>query len=134
MRIRLAATTLAILASTLAPALAVAADGDPQVRSRSFDGPRVSGTQTATIDRTAGNRSRETMLTRHRDGATASRSFERQRGEGSITTDRAATDFQGRTRSSTITRARTETGARRRQRYRARRQQLHHRRRAGPQR
>lgn len=101
--------TLALAAIALLGASAAMAQGQP--RTRTFDSPAISGSQTASVDRAAGTQSRDTAITRNRDGATASSSMDRSWNDGSVTTNREQTDFQGRTRSSQTTRTRTETGS-----------------------
>lgn len=64
-----------------------------------------------TTSRQPGHLSRDTQVTRDRDGATASSHYERTRSQGSVTRSVDQTGFQGRTRSAETTRTRTETGS-----------------------
>lgn len=96
--------TLAAAGLIATPALA------QQSKTVTIDTPRYEGTRTTERDRAEGSLTRETDLTRKRDGATASRDFSRQRTEDGVVRDRTATDFQGRTATSQYERQRTAHG------------------------
>lgn len=99
-------TTVAALIAL--PAIAAA----QQTRTVTFDGPRYEGSRTTTVDREAGTVSRDGEMTRVRDGATATRTYDRQRTEtGSVATG-SATNFQGQTRTFEMERTRTARGSR----------------------
>ena len=96
--------TLAAAGLIAAPALA------QQSKTVTIDTPRYEGTRTTERDRAEGSLSRETDLTRKRDGATASSDFSRQRTEDGVIRDRTGTDFQGRTATSHYERGRMPHG------------------------
>lgn len=100
---------LAAAAALLAlPALAAA----QQSRTVTVDGPLYEGSRTTTIDREAGTLSRDAELTRLRDGAVATRSYDRARTESGFTASGNATNFQGQSRSFQYEATRTDRGYR----------------------
>src|SRR5688500_6582318 len=99
-------TILTLAAAGLVAAPAVAQQG----RTVTIDTPRYEGTRTTERDRAEGSLSRETDVTRKRDGATASRDFSRQWTGDGVTRNRTSTDFQGRAASSYYERERTAHG------------------------
>lgn len=102
-------TIILISAALLAiPATASA----QQTRTVTVDGPRYEGTRTTTVDRQAGTVSRDAEVTRLRDGAVATRSYDRQRTETGATATGSATNFRGETRDFTFERTRTARGYR----------------------
>ena len=96
--------TLAAAGLIAAPALA------QQSTTVTIDTPRYEGTRTTERDRVEGSLTRETDLTRKRDGATAGSDFSRQRTEDGVIRDRTGTDFQGHTATSHYERERTPHG------------------------
>jgi hypothetical protein len=103
--------TRSILAGAALGAMLVSASAaaGPLSRTRVVTGTHASGTQTVT--RQQGGVSRDTSVTRNRDGATATSHYDRTRSDGSVSRSVEQTDFQGRTRSAQSTRTRTETGS-----------------------
>jgi hypothetical protein len=99
-------TIMTLAAAGLAATPALAQHG----RTVAIDTPRYEGTRTTERNRAEGSLTRESDVTRKRDGATASSDFSRQRTEDGVTRDRTATDFQGRTASSHYERQRTAHG------------------------
>lgn len=83
-----------------------------QSRTVTFAGPRYEGARTTTVDREAGAVSRDGEVTRLNDGATASRSYDRQRTETGSTATGGATNFEGQSRGFELERTRTEHGYR----------------------
>lgn len=102
-RTALSALMLAIAAPALAQDAAPA-----ETATRSFDNGRASGT--TTIVREAGSVSRDSEVTRKRDGATMTSSRERSRDETGLRSQASRTGFDGRTASRQYDRTRTESG------------------------
>lgn len=100
-----------MLASLTVLALTMPAAAQEQTRTRIYDGPRTTGTQTTTVDRTAGTATREREVTNRETGATASSSAVRQKTETGSTVSVVQTGPQGRSRSLEGERTRTETGS-----------------------
>lgn len=89
-----------IAAALTTPAAALA---EPRTRTVTWDTPRFDGSRTVTRDREAGTVVRDTTVTRNRDGAVATRHYERQRTETGFTASGTATAFNGATRSFEVT-------------------------------
>lgn len=96
--------------AALAFALPIAA-AEPQTRTRTSEGPRVSATQTTTADREAGTVTANRTATDRRTGATGWSSAVLQRTETGATFAAEQTGPQGKTRSLEGERTRTENGA-----------------------
>jgi hypothetical protein len=95
----------------LAGLAAVAATGAAaQTRTWTYDGPKYSGTRTVERDKEAGTLSRDVEVTRKSDGATASRSYDRQRTENGYTATGQATGFKGQSYAFSGSGTRTENG------------------------
>lgn len=92
------------VALTTAPSLA------QTTRTTTIDTPRVEGSRTVTRDRAAGTVARDAELARKSDGATASRTYDRQRTETGVTASGSSTGFAGRTRSFDYERTRDGKG------------------------
>ena len=100
-----------MLASLAALALALPASAQEQSRTRSFEGPKVTGTETTTVNRETGPRTRERAVTNIATGNTATTSAVRQRTETGSTVSVVQTGPQGNTRTLEGERVRTETGS-----------------------
>lgn len=92
------------VALTAAPALA------QSTRTTTVDTPRFEGERTVSRDRAAGTVSKDATLTRKRDGATATRTYDRQRTENGFTASGSRTGFGGRTGSFDYERVRDGRG------------------------
>lgn len=79
-------------------------------RTVTIDTPRVEGERTITRDPATGTVARDAELTRKSDGATATRSYDRQRTETGVTASGSSTGFGGRTRSFDYERVRDGNG------------------------
>lgn len=101
-----------MLASLTALALAVPATAqEEQSRTKTFEGPNVSATQTTTVDPEAGTAARDREVTNLNTGNTASSSAVRQRTENGSTIGVVQTGPQGNSRSLEGERTRTEDGS-----------------------
>lgn len=99
-----------VLATLAAGLVAGVASAQPVTRTRTTDGPNLSGSSTVSVDRAAGTAQRQGELVRKSDGAVASREVNRQRTETGMTASGTATNFQGQTRSWDYQRDRTADG------------------------
>lgn len=100
-----------MLTSLIALALAVPADAQDRIRTRTFEGPRAIGTETTTVNRESGTATRDREVSNRTTGATASSSTVRQRTEAGSTVSVVQTGPQGRSRSLEGERTRTDTGS-----------------------
>lgn len=101
--------SLAALALAL-PAFAPAAAQD-QTRTKTYEGPNVSGAVTTTVNAETGTATRDREVTNLNTGNTASSSAVRQRTENGSTIGVVQTGPQGNTRSLDGERTRTEDGS-----------------------
>jgi hypothetical protein len=97
----------ALLLAMAAPAVAQQA-APPEPVTRSFDGPRASGS--TSIVRAEGSVSRDSEVTRKRDGATMTSSQTRSRDDSGVSREASRTGFDGRTASGSYQRTRTDSG------------------------
>lgn len=88
-------TLAAIAAFAITPAVAA----QEQTRTKTFDGPNASGTQTTTVDPEAGTYNRDREVTNKNTGNTASSNLNRQRTETGATVSKTQTGPQGNSRS-----------------------------------
>lgn len=88
------------------------ASAEPKTRTVTVDTPNYQGTRTTTRDRAAGTVDRDGSLTRLSDGATATRSYDRQRTDNGVAASGSTTRFNGDTRSFDYNRERTARGYR----------------------
>ena len=100
-------TLAAIAALTIAPA----AFAQEQTRTRTFDGPNATGTQTTTVDREVGTYNRDREVTNNNTGNTASSNLNRQRTETGAVISGSQTGPQGNTRSFEGERVRNDNGS-----------------------
>lgn len=100
-----------ILASLTALALAVPAAAQEKTRSKTYEGPNVSGTVTTTVNPETGTASRDREATNRNTGNTASSNAIRQRTETGTTYEVVQAGGQGRSRSLEGERTRTENGS-----------------------
>ncbi|MEL6528520.1 MAG: hypothetical protein AAGK01_06315 [Pseudomonadota bacterium] len=105
-------TKTVILGALAALAIAPAAIAQEQTRTKTFDGPNASGTQTTTIDREAGTLDRDRQVTNKNTGKTASSTLDRQRTDTGSIVSRSQTGPAGNTRSLEGERTRIENGSR----------------------
>ncbi|KPP96247.1 hypothetical protein SAMN04515621_0302 [Erythrobacter sp. HL-111] len=96
---------LAALGLVPAPAFA------QESRTKTFDGPNATVTQTTTLDREAGTLERDRTATAKESGKTVSTSLDRQRTETGSTVARSRTGPEGATRSFEGERVRGEMGS-----------------------
>ncbi|MCZ8369770.1 MAG: hypothetical protein O9293_07370 [Porphyrobacter sp.] len=80
-------------------------------RTKTFEGPNVSATQTTTVNRETGTATRDRDVTNLNTGSAASSSALRQRTDTGSTVSVTQTGPQGRTRSLEGERVRTENGS-----------------------
>lgn len=100
-----------MLASLTALALAFPAAAQEQARTRTYEGPKVSASQTTTVNPDTGTATRTREATNLETGNTASSSAVRQRTETGATIDVVQTGPQGNSRNLSGTRTRTEGGS-----------------------
>lgn len=101
-----------MLVSLAALALAVpAAAQQDQSRTKTFEGNKVTGTQTTTVNPETGTASRDRAVTNIENGNTATSNAVRQRTETGATVDVVQTGPQGNSRSLEGERTRTENGS-----------------------
>jgi hypothetical protein len=89
---------------------ATAAIAEPVTRTVTVDKPNYEGTRVIVRDKTEGTLTRDTDVTRKRDGATASRHYSRDRSETGVVASGSATGFNGKTRRFDYERTRTDSG------------------------
>jgi hypothetical protein len=100
-----------MLATLTALALALPVAAQEKSRTKTYEGPNVTGSTTSTVDRDAGTASRTREATNLATGNTVSSSALRQRTETGATIDVVQTGPQGKSRSLEGERTRTENGA-----------------------
>ena len=99
------------LQAVMGAALAIPAAAQEQTRTKTFEGPNVSGTQTTTVNPETGTATRDREVTNLNTGNTASSSAVRQRTETGSTIGVVQTGPQGNSRSLQGERTRTENGS-----------------------
>ena len=100
-----------MIASLAALALAAPLGAQEQSRTKTYEGPNVSGTQTTTVNPETGTATRDREVTNLNTGKTATSSAERQRTETGSTIGVVQTGPNGGTRSLESERERTEGGS-----------------------
>lgn len=100
-----------MIASLAALALAAPLAAQDKTRTKTYDGPNVTGTQTTTVNPETGTATRDRAVTNVNTGQTATSSAVRQRTETGSTIGVVQTGPGGGTRSLDGERARTETGS-----------------------
>ncbi|MBD2842208.1 hypothetical protein [Erythrobacter rubeus] len=100
--------TIAVLAALTSSGAALAQE---QTRTKTFDGPNVSATQTTTVDRETGTIDRDRTVTNNNTGNTASSTLDRQRTDTGAVVSRSQTGPAGNTRSLEGERVRTDNGS-----------------------
>lgn len=80
-------------------------------KTTTFDNPKYSGTRTTTVDPATKGYSKDAVITRKSDGATATRDVTGQRTDTGATVSGGTTGFDGKTTSFTYDRTRTATGS-----------------------
>ena len=104
-------TNRIMLASLAAVALAIPAAAQDKTRTKTYEGPNASGSQTTTFNRDTGTVSRDRAVTNVNTGNTASSSAVRQRTETGSTIGIVQTGPRGNSRSLEGERNRTENGS-----------------------
>ena len=102
--------TKLILAGAAALLATTAAYADPVTRTYTIDTPKYEGEKVVTRDREAGTVSKDAELTRKRDGAVATREYDRARTDTGFTASGSRTQFDGDTRRWDYQRTRTQNG------------------------
>ena len=100
-----------MLATLTALAFSLPAAAQDQTRTRTFEGPKVSGTQTTTVNRETGTSTREREVTNRDTGNTATTTAVRQRTDTGSTVNVVQTGPQGNTRTLSGERVRTDNGS-----------------------
>jgi hypothetical protein len=100
-----------MIASLAALALAAPLAAQEKTRTKTYEGPNVTGTQTTTVNPETGTATRDRAVTNVNTGNTATSSAVRQRTETGSTIGVVQTGPNGGTRSVEGERVRTETGA-----------------------
>ncbi len=104
-------TTRPMFAALTALVLAFPAAAQDKTRTKTYDGPNVSASQTTTVNREAGTATRDREATNLNTGNTASSSAVRQRTENGSTIGIVQTGPQGNSRSLDGARTRTDNGS-----------------------
>jgi hypothetical protein len=100
-----------MIVSLAALALAAPLGAQEKTRTRTYEGPNVTGTATTTVNPETGTATRDRAVTNVETGKTATSSAVRQRTETGSTIGVAQTGPNGGTRSLEGERARTEGGS-----------------------
>lgn len=100
-----------MFAALTALALAMPVAAQDKSRSKTYEGPNVSATQTTTANRETGTITREGTVTHRETGATATSSALRQRTDTGATVSAVQTGPGGKSRSLQGERTRTENGS-----------------------
>lgn len=103
--------TRIMLAALTAVTLAVPAAAQDKTRTKTWEGPRVTGVETTTVNRDTGTATRDREVTNRTTGATASSSAVRQKTETGSTVSVIQTGPKGNSRSLEGERTRTESGS-----------------------
>lgn len=104
-------TNRLLLASFAALAIAVPATAQEKTRTRAYEGPNVSATQSTTVDRDAGTVSRDRAVTNLNTGNTATSSATRERNDTGSAFAIVQTGPGGNSRSVEGARTRTDNGS-----------------------
>lgn len=100
-----------MIASLAALALTAPLAAQEKTRTKTYDGPIVSGTETTTVNRDTGTATRDRSVTNQRTGNTATSSAVRQRTDTGATINVEQTGPRGNSRSLEGERVRTENGS-----------------------